>query len=97
MNEGDEEINEAQAEELDGRQEQMMRNQSKILIALEGLRAAYWHLLNAYHNVNEYGRLLDLDLELQNPTDEPRMLDIKGLIIELDSEIKNIKKLMEVI
>ena len=79
-----EEINEDQAEELNGRQEQMMRNESRILIALEGLRASYWHLLYAYRNS---GR----------KPDEPKMLDIKGSIIGLDSYIKDIKKLMEVI
>ena len=79
-----EEINEAQAEELNGRQEQMMRNESWILIAHEGLRAAYWHLLYAYRDSGK-------------KPDEPKMLDIKGLIIGLDSEIENIKKMLEVI
>ena len=79
-----EEINEAQAEELNGRQEQMMRNESRILIAHEGLRAAYWHLLYAYRDSGK-------------KPDEPKMLDIKGLIIGLDSEIENIKKMLEVI
>ena len=79
-----EEINEAQAEELNGRQEQMMRNESRILIAHEGLRAAYWHLLYAYR---DSGR----------KPDEPKMLDIKGSIIGLDSYIENIKKMLKVI
>ena len=78
------EINEDQAEELNGRQEQMMRNESRILIAHEGLRAAYWHLLYAYRDSGK-------------KPDEPKMLDIKGLIIGLDSEIENIKKMLEVI
>ena len=79
-----EEINEDQAEELNGRQEQMMRNESRILIAHEGLIAAYWHLLYAYRDSGK-------------KPDEPKMLDIKGLIIGLDSEIENIKKMLEVI
>ena len=62
----------------------MMRKESRILIAHEGLRAAYWHLLYAYRDSGK------------NP-DEPKMLDIKGLIIGLDSEIENIKKMLEVI
>jgi hypothetical protein len=79
-----EEINEVQVEESNGRQEQMMRNESKILRAKEGLRAAYWHLLYAYRDSGK-------------KPDEPRMLDIKGSIIELDSDIENIKKMLKVI
>ena len=79
-----EEINEAQAEELDNRQKQIMRNESRILIALEGLRAAHWHLLYAYRNSGK-------------KVDEPIMKHYKKLVMENDSEIENIKKMLEVI
>tara|TARA_R100000687_G_C6416425_1_gene148849 strand:+ start:43 stop:288 length:246 start_codon:yes stop_codon:yes gene_type:complete len=79
-----EEINEAQVEESNGRQEQMMRNESKILTAKEGLRAAYWHLLYAYRDSGK-------------KVDEPIMKHYKKLVMEIDSEIENIKKMLEVI
>ena len=63
---------------------QVLMNQSKILIAKEGLRAAYYHMLCVYRDTG-------------SKLDEPIMIHYKNLIVKIDSEIKNIKKTMELL